>query len=111
MAWQRAIELVKIIYRLTEALPEVEKFGLTAQMRRAAISVPSNIAEGAARRSSKEFVQSLYVARGSLAENETQLMLCRELGYVKDAALAEQALADVLALLSGLIRSLQSKTK
>jgi four helix bundle protein len=111
VVWQRAIELVKIIYRLTETLPEAERFGLTAQMRRAAVSVPSNIAEGAARRSSKEFMQSLYVARGSLAEIETQLTICRELGFCKDAAQLDQALTEVLALLGGLIRSLQSKSK
>lgn len=111
VAWQRAIELVKLIYRVTESLPESEKFGLIAQMRRAAVSVPSNIAEGAARRSSKEFTQSLYVARGSLAEIETQLMLCRELGFVKDTTSVDNALSEVFSILSGLIRSLQSKPK
>lgn len=111
VAWQRAIELVKLIYRVTESLPESEKFGLIAQMRRAAVSVPSNIAEGAARRSSKEFTQSLYVARGSLAEIETQLMLCRELGFIKDTTSVDKALSEVFSILSGLIRSLQSKPK
>lgn len=100
-----------MIYRLTEALPESEKFGLTAQMRRAAVSVPSNIAEGAARRSSKEFTQSLYVARGSLAEIETQLMLCRELGFIEDTTSVDKALSEIIAILGGLIRSLQSKPK
>jgi len=111
VAWQRAIELVKTIYLLTDSLPDSEKFGLMSQMRRAAVSVPSNIAEGAARRSTKEFVQSLYVARGSLAEIETQLTICRELGYVKDTVPVDRALSEVFSILGGLIRSLQSKSR
>ena len=72
-AWQRAIELVKVIYRLTAAFPDSERLGLTAQMRRAAVSVPSNIAEGAARRTTREYLHFPGIARGSLSELDTQL--------------------------------------
>ncbi|HVY05718.1 MAG TPA: four helix bundle protein [Burkholderiales bacterium] len=88
-----------------------EKFGLTAQLRRAAVSVPSNVAEGAARRSSKEFVQSLYIARGFLAEIETQLTLCRELGYIDGDPVLDQEVSEIFLILGGLIRSLQSRGK
>jgi four helix bundle protein len=77
--------LAKQVYSLTRAVPDDERFGLIAQMRRAAVSVPSNIAEGQARQGRKEFVQFLSHAEGSLAELDTQLMLSRELGYCQDS--------------------------
>lgn len=80
--WQQSIELVTIVYRLTEPFPNTEQFGLTSQMRRAAVSIPSNIAEGAARRSSKEFIQFLYISLGSLSELETQFIIAQKLGYI-----------------------------
>ena len=83
-AWKKAIEFTARIYRLTENLPESEKFGLTAQMRRAAVSVASNIAEGAARNTKKEFTRFLHTAQGSLSELDTQVIICRELGYFSD---------------------------
>jgi four helix bundle protein len=109
IAWQRAVDLVKAVYQITESLPDSERFGLVSQMRRAAVSIPSNIAEGAARHSSKEFAQGLYIARGSLAEIETQLVLCRELGFVKDGSALNQSIAELFGILSGLIRSLQAR--
>ena len=111
IAWQRAVDLVKAVYEITETLPDSERFGLVSQMRRAAVSIPSNIAEGAARHSSKEFVQGLYIARGSLAEIETQLVLCRELGFVKDVSALDQLISELFGVLSGLIRSLQARGK
>jgi four helix bundle protein len=81
LVWQKAIELVKVTYLLTGQFPSAEKFGLTAQMRRAAVSIPSNIAEGQARRSSAEFIQFLSIAQGSLAELETQLVIGSTLGF------------------------------
>ena len=111
IAWQRAVDLVKAVYKLAESLPDSERFGLVSQMRRAAVSVPSNIAEGAARHSSKEFLQSLYIARGSLAEIETQLVLCRELGFVIDVSALDQLISELFSILSGLIRSLQARGK
>ena len=82
LIWQKGITLVKDIYFLTKKFPESEKFGLTAQIQRAAVSVPSNIAEGQARQHSNEFRQFLYVVLGSLAELDTQTTIAGELGYI-----------------------------
>jgi four helix bundle protein len=81
-AWKLARELVKRIYLLTQTFPRVELFGLTIQMRRAAVSIPSNIAEGAARTGAREFAHFLSIARGSLSELETQLLIASDLAYV-----------------------------
>jgi four helix bundle protein len=105
LAWQEAIQLVKATYTLTQAFPREEQFGLTAQMRRAAISVPSNIAEGAARSSKKEFVHFLVLARGSLSELETQLVISRELGYVRNSIHVDELVERVFRLIAGLITS------
>jgi four helix bundle protein len=80
LVWQKGIKLVKLIYQITQTPPAEEKFGLVSQMRRAAVSVPSNIAEGQARYSTGEFVQFLSLAEGSVAELETQLIIAAELG-------------------------------
>jgi four helix bundle protein len=96
---------VKEVYRLTSSFPADERFGLTAQMRRASVSVPSNIAEGAARSTVKEYAHFLYIARGSLSELETQLVIARALGYVDERGDIDTMLDDVFSLLSGLIRS------
>ncbi|HEY8010685.1 MAG TPA: four helix bundle protein [Rudaea sp.] len=82
--WQEPMRLVRDVYSATRQLPDEERFGLTAQMRRAAVSIPSNIAEGAARGSKAEFVRFLLIARGSLTELDTQLWLCKDLGYLDD---------------------------
>ena len=81
-AWKESIQLVKMIYLLTQSFPREELYGLCAQMRRAAISVPSNIAEGAARSSKREFARFVAIAKGSLSELETQALIAVELGYV-----------------------------
>jgi len=80
--WKKGIELVKEVYKTTETFPAREIYGLTSQMRRSAISVPSNAAEGFKRQHSKEFKQFLNIARGSLAELETQMVIAGELGYL-----------------------------
>src|SRR5208337_5175176 len=85
--WKEAMNLAKQAYFITSNFPKEEIYGLTSQIRRAAVSIPSNIAEGAARNSHKEFIQFLYIALGSVAELETQLLLARELGLVKDITL------------------------
>jgi len=85
--WQKGIELVKAVYLLCELLPDSEKFGLTSQIKRCSISVPSNIAEGWGRASSKNLSNFLKIARGSLLELETQLYLCKELGFVRESDL------------------------
>jgi len=79
--WQRSMDLVESIYRLTASLPASEQFGLIAQMRRSAVSVPSNIAEGYGRQATREYRHHRLICRGSLLELETQLLLCRRLKY------------------------------
>ena len=82
--WKIGIQLVDDIYHMTRNFPENEKFGITSQIRRSAISIPSNIAEGAARSSKKEFIQFLYISLGSLSELETQLIISKKLKYLKN---------------------------
>ena len=82
--WKLGIDLVKDIYILTKNFPKNEQFGMVAQMRRCAVSIPSNIAEGAARNSRKEYLQFLYISLGSMSELETQLILSKELNFIDD---------------------------
>jgi four helix bundle protein len=108
VAWQKAMTLVRDVYRCTGSFPQSEVYGLTAQLRRAAISVPSNIAEGQGRASTGEFKQFLGHARGSLLEVETQLLIARELNYLHSegcAVLLEEC-SEVGKILNGLIASL-----
>ena len=109
MAWQEAIRLVKLIYELTANFPKHEVFALVSQMRRASVSVPSNIAEGAGRSSDKEFIQYLNIARGSLSELETQYIIAKELGYIADHDDLREKMDTLFALLGGLIKHLKSK--
>lgn len=111
VVWQRGVHTVSKIYALTATFPESEKFGLTSQMRRAAVSIPSNIAEGYARKHRAEYIQFLRVAFGSGAELETQLHIARELGFVKDTDTleTEQFLSEVMRMLNKLIASLVAK--
>ena len=110
--WQAAMKSTTTIYKLTERLPGEEKFGLVSQMRRAAISIPCNIAEGAARKGKKEFRNFLSIAQGSLSELDTQLELTILLGYLCAEELRElwDQLLRIDKMLSGLIRSLTNKT-
>jgi four helix bundle protein len=110
IAWQEAIRLVEIIYRDTSRFPNEETFGLKTQLRRAAVSVPSNIAEGSARNTTGELVQFLGIARGSLAEIETQLELAVRLGFLSKPFDATSQVNRVGRLLSALLKSLQSRT-
>lgn len=104
--WRRSIDFVTFIYKITGTFPEREKFGLVDQMRRAAVSVPSNIAEGASRQSSREFIQFLYIANGSLAELETQLIISNKLDYLNDEKFIEleQECDEIGKMISGLIK-------
>jgi four helix bundle protein len=107
--WQAAMDLVEDIYRITKTFPKEETYGLTVQLRRAAVSVPSNIAEGKGRSSEKELAQFLCHSRGSLFEIETQINLARRLGYIdvtKADAILQKA-ARVGQLLNGLLRSIR----
>lgn len=106
IVWQKAMNMVTEIYRATQAFPSEERFGLTSQLRRAAVSVPSNIAEGQGRLTKGEFRQFLGNAKGSLAEVETQLMISRNLGYLSDPDRLLEQTAEVARLLNGLLRSL-----
>ena len=107
--WQEARLLVKDIYTLTKQFPREEIYGLTSQMRRASVSVPSNISEGAARTSKKEFLQFLSIARGSLSELETQVILTTDLGYMKNNGALLSRIDRTFSLLGGLINSVQKK--
>jgi four helix bundle protein len=89
IVWQKALLLVKHIYLITKSFPSSELYGLTNQMRRAAVSVPSNIAEGQMRGSPAEFARFLAIARGSLAELETQMIIAKELGYATQSQYEE----------------------
>src|SRR5262245_23360162 len=102
IAWQEAMNLVESVYRDTQGFPSKEAYGLTAQIRRSAISVPSNLAEGAARRSRKELVQFVAVSCGSLAELQTQLQLAVRLGYLSADAPCLVQIARVGKLVGGL---------
>ncbi|MGA8849155.1 MAG: four helix bundle protein [Dehalococcoidia bacterium] len=106
--WKESMNLVEEVYKLTESFPKEEIFGLTSQMRRAATSIPSNIAEGAARSSDKEFIQFLHVSLGSLAELETQLLLSRKLGFLKNEQL-DGRVERIRKMLLGLVKYLKSK--
>ncbi|MDO8540442.1 MAG: four helix bundle protein [Opitutaceae bacterium] len=108
IVWQKGIELAKLLYPLTAGLPPDEKFGLVSQIRRAAVSVPSNIAEGQARHTTGEFVQFISHAEGSVAELDTQLYLSVELGFVttEQATPSFELIGDLRRMLNALRRRL-----
>ncbi len=109
--WKKSLSLVKAVYKLAENMPDSEKYGLISQMKRAAISIFSNIAEGAGRESDKEFIQFLYYSVGSIAELETQLLISQELGFLTIPDEVEDCLQMIRKLIIGLIRYLKSKRK
>lgn len=113
VAWQKALDLVEAIYAATEGFPKQEIYGLTAQMKRAVVSIPSNIAEGQGRRSTNEFIHFLGNARGSLLEIETQVEIAYRLKFIGNER--KQALLknveEVARILNGLINSLEAKGK
>jgi four helix bundle protein len=111
VVWKKSMALVLDVYRLTQTFPKIETYGLTSQLRRAAVSVPSNIAEGQARLSTGEFKQFLGNARGSLVEVETQILIARDLGYLEQQASERilSAAAEVGRILNGLLASLPSR--
>jgi four helix bundle protein len=108
-AWQEAMELVKDIYSITASFPREELYGLTGQLRRAAVSVPSNIAEGAARTGTKEFLKFLSISRGSLSELETQLIISRELNFLNSEEKIFEKINKVFGLIGGLMKSLSKE--
>jgi four helix bundle protein len=113
LVWKDAIELVEIIYNLSNKFPESEKFGLTSQLKRAVVSIPTNIAEGAARNTKKEFIQFLYISSGSLSEVDTLITIASNLNYIKkeEFEVITQKMDKVSALLNGLIKKLKMDIK
>ncbi len=107
--WKKSMDFVESIYKATAIFPADELYGLTSQMRRAAVSIPSNIAEGAARNGKKEFVQFLYIALGSLSELETQIIIAKRLQYISDVDSMLDECSAIKKLLNGLINSLTKK--
>jgi len=105
--WQRAIEMVAEVYRLSASFPESEKFGLTNQIRRAAVSIPSNIAEGSARHHAKDFTHFLRIADGSAAEVETQMIISSKLEFVSDTKQLQNEIVTIRRMLAALIKSLR----
>ena len=101
-AWKKSIDLVKDIYSITKDFPSSEQFGLVSQMRRAAVSIPSNLAEGSARFSDKDCTRFIDISLGSLAELETQIIIAKELNFIKENQALLEKIKKVNALLIGL---------
>lgn len=111
LVWKKGVNLEKMVYQVTKELPSDERFGLVSQMRRAAVSVPSNIAEGQSRRTAGEFVQFISHAEGSLAELETQIIISIDLGYLKseDAPAILSQIEELQRMLNSLRHKLTSR--
>ena len=107
LAWQKSMDLVEDLYKITQNMPDHEKFGLTSQMRRSAVSIPSNIAEGHSRSHTGDYLRHLSFARGSLAELETQIIAATRIGYLQREATAPlwNQCQEVGRILTGLIKS------
>jgi four helix bundle protein len=109
--WQKAYQLCLEIYKLTKNFPKEEQYNLSSQLRRAAISVPSNIAEGYGRKTKPDYIRSLYIAYGSTCEIETQAMIAEDLGYISRNIMAniQEDIREVERMLKALIKSLENK--
>ena len=111
LVWQKSISFVTTVYNLTKSFPKEEMYCIVSQIRRAAVSIPSNMAEGCARKNTKEYIQFLYVSLGSAAELETQLIISSNLGYINRNGVnsLQIELAEIIRMLTGLIKSLTNK--
>ncbi len=109
--WKLSMNLVKNVYVDTGTFPQSETYGLVSQMRRCAVSIPSNIAEGSSRNNPKEFIQFLYIAQGSLSELDTQLLISISLGYMVHYEPYEELIKQIRSMIAGLIKSLQIPKK
>ena len=109
--WKKSMDLVEAIYALTKSFPTDEKFGLTNQIRRAVVSIPSNIAEGSTRKGDKEFIQFLYIALGSLSEVETQYLIAVRLKYSKENTDLEDKINEVRRMIIGMRNYLLKKSE
>ncbi len=109
--WQKAMDLVTRVYQVTASFPKDELYGLTSQIRRSAISLPSNIAEGASRHTTKDFLRFISITHGSLAELETQLQISRNLDFIGDDQFVslQRPLSEIGKMLNGLQKSLEEK--
>jgi four helix bundle protein len=109
--WQKSYQLCLEVYGITRGFPGDEKYGLISQVRRAAVSVPSNIAEGYGRKTTREYIRSLYLAYGSNCELETQILLSNDLGYMKaqEKEKLQENIEEVERMLKALIKSLENK--
>jgi len=109
LVWQKAMDLTAEIYRLVKKLPKEETYAMSDQMRRAVVSIPSNIAEGRDRNTNKEFAHFLHIARGSKAELETQLLICVKVGYLTETEITEamKLLSEVGKMLTSLISAIK----
>jgi four helix bundle protein len=108
LVYQKSMDLVDEIYKISKTFPDDEKFGLINQMRRASVSIPSNIAEGAGRRSKKEFIQFLFIALGSLNELQTQLQIAQRLKYISDTTILSDLMIYIRRMLLKLIQNLEN---
>jgi four helix bundle protein len=113
IAWQKGMDLVEMVYRMTDAFPRKEVYGLTSQMRRAVVSIPSNIAEGQARSTTRDFLNFLSIAMGSLKEAETQVLISRRLGYLNELQTSQllELTTEVGRVISGLTNSLRRRSR
>lgn len=109
IVWQKAMDLTKEIYKISGKLPQIENYGLTSQMRRSAVSVPSNIAEGYQRRGRQEFLHFLSIAKGSLAELQTQALLCKDIYVEVKFDTIEKQIEEVQKMLTVMMLKLASK--
>ena len=109
IAWQKAMDLVEDVYRASKSFPKEETYALTSQIRRAAVSVPSNIAEGQGRRTTSDFLRHLSIAYGSLCEVETQILIAHRLGYIDQDTTRKllSGSAEIGRLINGLLASLK----
>ena len=107
--WKKSMDFVEVVYKQSSSYPKEEIYGLTSQIRRAAVSVPSNIAEGAARQGNKEFIQFLYISLGSLSEVETQMMLAHRLGFAQNIDILLSDITRIKKMLNGLIVHLKGR--
>ena len=109
--WQKGIELVKSIYEITQLFPSNEQLGLVSQMRRAAVSIPSNIAEGCGRNSDKELIHFLYIALGSASELETQIIISQELSLLQPekSEQMQSLIFEIIKMISSLIKSIRTR--
>ncbi len=109
--WQKSYDLCLKIYRITAVFPKEERYGLTSQIRRSVVSIPSNIAEGYGRKTTADYIRMLYIAYGSVCELETQILLAGDLGFIGTDELdsAKQDISEIERMLKSLIKSLESK--